>query len=54
LKERWPNVATIDAGSVWDHKGVEYDGVVVDRRAMAPPDVYLAASRAAHELVLVS
>jgi DNA helicase IV len=53
FKEAWPNVATIDAASVWDHKGVEYDGVVVDRRGMAPADVYLAASRAAHELVLV-
>jgi DNA helicase IV len=53
LKERWPNVATIDAASVWDHKGVEYDGVVVDRAGMTPADIYLAASRAAHQLVLV-
>lgn len=52
LRHRWPNVATISAGDVWDHKGVEYDGVVVDARGMEPPEVYLAASRAAHELVV--
>ena len=53
LRARWANVAVIRAGEVWTHKGVEYDGVVVDRAAMTPHEVYLAASRAAHELVLV-
>jgi hypothetical protein len=38
---------------VWDHKGVEYDAVVVDADGMTPSEVYLAASRAAHELVVV-
>jgi hypothetical protein len=52
LRHRWPNVATISADDVGDHKGVEYDGVVVDARAMEPAEVYLAASRAAHELVV--
>jgi DNA helicase IV len=52
LRSRWPNVAVITAGEVWDHKGVEYDGVVVDRRGMSPAEVYLAASRAAHELAI--
>jgi len=53
LADRWPNVMTIAAGEVWDHKGVEYDAVVVDRAGMTPAEVYLAASRAAHELVVV-
>jgi DNA helicase IV len=53
LQGRWPHVAVIDAGGVWDHKGVEYDAVVVDGRGMDPSEVYLAASRAAHQLVLV-
>jgi hypothetical protein len=53
LSQRWANVAVIGAGEVWDHKGVEYDGVVVDARGMDPHEVYLAASRAAHELVIV-
>jgi hypothetical protein len=53
LAERWPNVATITAEDTWDHKGVEYDGVVVDSRGMGAAEVYLAASRAAHELVVV-
>ena len=44
----------IDAGDVWSHKGVEYDAVVVVTEAMSPREIYLAASRAAHELVLVS
>ncbi|HEX6238194.1 MAG TPA: hypothetical protein VFZ68_13430, partial [Acidimicrobiales bacterium] len=52
LRARWPNTTVIAAGDVRDHKGVEYDGVVVDGRGMAPADVYLAASRAAHELVV--
>jgi len=53
LAERWSTVALIEAGEVWDHKGVEYDAVVVDRRGMTPSEVYLAASRAAHELVVL-
>jgi hypothetical protein len=53
LRREWPNVTSISAGDVWDHKGVEYDGVVVDARDMTAAEVYLAASRAAHELVLV-
>jgi DNA helicase IV len=53
LAARWANVAVIGAGEVWDHKGVEYDGVVVDARGMDPHEVYLAASRAAHELIVV-
>ena len=52
LRGRWANVAVIRADEVWIHKGIEYDGVVVERAAMTPAEVYLAASRAAHELVL--
>ena len=54
LGRRWEHVAVITHADVWDHKGVEYDAVVVDRRGMNPSEVYLAASRAAHELVLVA
>jgi DNA helicase IV len=53
LRSRWANVALIAAGEVWDHKGVEYDGVVVDATGMDAREVYLAASRAAHELIVV-
>ena len=53
LAEQWPNVALITAEDTWSHKGVEYDGVVVDTTAMDPSQIYLAASRAAHELVVV-
>jgi hypothetical protein len=53
LHERWPTVTTIGAGAVWEHKGIEYDAVVVDTAAMTPAEIYLAASRAAHELVIV-
>ncbi len=53
LAARWPNVALITAADTWSHKGVEYDAVVVDAAGMDPAEVYLAASRAAHELVLV-
>jgi hypothetical protein len=53
LQDRWANVAVITAADVWVHKGIEYDGVVVDTSAMTPVEVYLAASRAAHELILV-
>ncbi len=52
LHDRWGTVAHIRSGDVWQHKGVEYDAVVVDRRGMSPSEIYLAASRAAHELVL--
>ena len=54
LASTWTNIAVIRAGEVWIHKGVEYDGVVVDRAQMTPEEIYLAASRAAHELVLVN
>ncbi|MEZ5179634.1 MAG: hypothetical protein R2746_15500 [Acidimicrobiales bacterium] len=53
LRARWPNVAVIGAHDTWSHKGVEYDAVVVDATGMDPAQVYLAASRAAHELVVV-
>ncbi len=54
LRERWENVAVIGHDDVWTHKGVEYDAVVVDTSRMDPAEVYLAASRAAHELVVLS
>lgn len=54
LEDRWPNVAVITAADAWTHKGVEYDGVVVDTAGMDPWEIYLAASRAAHELVVVA
>lgn len=53
LSVRWDTVATIGAGEVWDHKGVEYDAVVVDAFGMDSRELYLAASRAAHELCVV-
>lgn len=53
LAQRWDNVALIERSDVWSHKGVEYDGVVVDTAGLGPHEVYLAASRAAHELVVV-
>jgi DNA helicase IV len=53
LQGRWSNVARITAPEVWSHKGVEYDAVVVDAAGMDAHEVYLAASRAAHELVVV-
>lgn len=53
LRARWANVAVIAAGEVWAHKGVEYDAVVALTGAMTPAELYLAASRAAHQLVLV-
>jgi DNA helicase IV len=53
LAERWENVALIERSDVWSHKGVEYDGVVVDTAGLSAHEVYLAASRAAHELVVV-
>ena len=52
LRATWPNVTRIDHRDVWSHKGVEYDAVLVDPTGMPPSEVYLAASRAAHELVV--
>ena len=43
----------IDHRDVWSHKGVEYDAVLVETAGMPASEVYLAASRAAHELVVV-
>jgi DNA helicase IV len=54
LASRWSNVARIGVDDVWSHKGVEYDAVVVDTRGMDASEVYLAASRAAHELVVIN
>ncbi|MCU1370746.1 MAG: putative ATP/GTP-binding protein [Ilumatobacteraceae bacterium] len=53
LAEQWPNTALITADDTWSHKGVEYDAVVVDTDGMDAPQIYLAASRAAHQLVIV-
>ena len=53
LASRWSTVTVIRADEVWDHKGVEYDAVVLDAARMTPSEVYLGASRAAHELVVV-
>ena len=53
LAERWPNVATITSEDTWSHKGVEYDAVAVVAQDMDPSQLYLAASRAAHELVIL-
>jgi hypothetical protein len=52
LARRWSTTARITAGDAWSHKGVEYDGVVVEAAGMDPAELYLAASRAAHELVI--
>ena len=51
--DEWPNVALITAEDTWSHKGVEYDAVVVDTAGMDPAQIYLAASRAAHQLEIV-
>lgn len=53
LKQLYETVVLIDRGDVWSHKGIEYDAVLVDARAMSPAEIYLAASRAAHELSVV-
>jgi DNA helicase IV len=53
LAARWSTIAVIEAGEVWEHKGVEYDAVVVDGTRMTPEEIYLAASRAAHQLVVI-
>lgn len=54
LASHWDEVAVITAADAWVHKGVEYDAVVVDTTGMTPEQIYLAASRAAHELVVVT
>lgn len=54
LAERHDNTTAITADDTWIHKGVEYDGVVVDTESMDAAEIYLAASRAAHELVIVT
>jgi DNA helicase IV len=53
LAPAWPNTALITAEDTWIHKGVEYDAVVVDTSGMDPAQIYLAASRAAHRLVVI-
>jgi DNA helicase IV len=53
LNARWGSVAVISKADVWEHKGVEYDAVVVDTHELTREEIYLAASRAAHELVVV-
>jgi DNA helicase IV len=53
LAEAWPNTALITAEDTWGHKGVEYDAVVVDTAGMDAPQIYLAASRAAHQLTII-
>jgi DNA helicase IV len=53
VRARWNNVAVIDASDVWIHKGVEYDAVVVVATGMTPHEIYLSASRAAHQLIIV-
>jgi len=46
------NWRRLDHDDVWVHKGIEYDAVIVDGTDMTPAEIYLAASRAAHELVV--
>lgn len=48
----WANARVLRHGDVWEHKGIEYDAVLVDARDMDAGEIYLAASRAAHELVV--
>ncbi len=54
LRTRWDTVASIGAGEVWQHKGVEYDAVVLRTTGLSPAERYLGASRAAHELLLAA
>jgi DNA helicase IV len=54
LARRWSTTARIRAGDAWSHKGVEYDAVLVEANGMSPGELYLAASRAAHELVIAT
>ncbi|WP_426574290.1 AAA family ATPase [Aquihabitans sp. McL0605] len=53
LAAEWPNTALITSDDTWSHKGVEYDAVVVDTDGMDAAQIYLAASRAAHQLVII-
>lgn len=52
LNERWSTTALITAQDVWDHKGFEYDVALAGRTGMGARELYLAASRAAHQLLL--
>ena len=54
LGAKYDNWRVLAHGDVWSHKGIEYDAVLVDAEAMTPAELYLAASRAAHELVVVN
>lgn len=52
LADAWANWRVLTHGDVWTHKGIEYDAVLVDTAGMDRAEIYLAASRAAHELVV--
>ena len=52
LGTRYDNWRVLTHGDVWSHKGIEYDAVLVDATDMTAAELYLAASRAAHELVV--
>ncbi len=52
LGGQYNNWRMLSHGDVWNHKGIEYDAVLVDARDMSAAELYLAASRAAHELVV--
>lgn len=52
LGDTYGNWKTLRKGDVWNHKGIEYDAVLVDATDMSAAELYLAASRAAHELVV--
>lgn len=52
LADKYDNWRILSHGDVWNHKGIEYDAVLVDALDMSPAELYLAASRAAHELVV--
>jgi DNA helicase IV len=52
LGAKYDNWRVLSHGDVWSHKGIEYDAVLVDATDMSAAELYLAASRAAHELVV--
>ncbi|MFT4988644.1 MAG: DNA helicase IV, partial [Acidimicrobiales bacterium] len=52
LGAKYDNWRVLSHGDVWSHKGIEYDAVLVDATGMSAAELYLAASRAAHELVV--
>ena len=54
LGAKYSNWRELRHGDVWSHKGIEYDAVVVDAADMSAAEIYLAASRAAHELVVTN